>query len=90
MRLKVMMNNIIFLVRDILVISGNLGNLRNNLCRKFRSIKPANIYLLKSNNRNTRIRCEVCSKLTVNEPERRNDVVLVFLLLTSNIFHTFL
>ena len=39
---------------------------------------PAGIYLLKVNNRNTRKRCEICSKLTIKIPERR----LVFLLLT--------
>ena len=58
---------------------------------------PASIYLLKVNNRNTRTRCEICSKLTINIPEqsrwRHFDVfivnfehvshfVLVFLLLT--------
>ena len=43
---------------------------------------PAGIYLLKVNNRNTRTRCEICSKLTINTPE------LVYLLLTLNIFHT--
>ena len=32
---------------------------------------PAGIYLLKVNNRNTRIRCEICSKLTIKIPERR-------------------
>ena len=31
----------------------------------------ANIYLLKCNNRNTRKRCEICSKLTIKTPERR-------------------
>ena len=49
----------------------------------------ANIYLLKVNNRNSRKRREICSKLTIKTPERRHDVVLVFLLLTLNIFHTF-
>ena len=58
---------------------------------------PASIYLLKVNNRNTRTRCEICSKLTIKTPEqsrwRHFDVfivnfehvshfVLVFLLLT--------
>ena len=58
---------------------------------------PAGIYLLKVNNRNTRIRCEICSKLTIKTPERRHwrssgvfivnfehisHLVLVFLLLT--------
>ena len=57
------------------------------------------IYLLKGNNRNTRTRCEICSKLTIKTPERRqwrrsgvfnvnfehiSDIVLVFLFLTLN------
>ena len=32
---------------------------------------PAGIYLLKVNNRNTRTRCEICSKLTIKMIERR-------------------
>ena len=32
---------------------------------------PAGIYLLKVNNRNTRTRCEICSKLTIKTPEGR-------------------
>ena len=32
---------------------------------------PAGNYLLKVNNRNTRARCEICSKLTIKTPERR-------------------
>ena len=31
---------------------------------------PAGIYLLKVNNRNTRTRCEICSKLTINRNTR--------------------
>ena len=31
----------------------------------------AEIYLLKVNNRNTRTRCEICWKLTIKLPERR-------------------
>ena len=31
---------------------------------------PAGIYLLKVNNRSTRARCEICSKLTIKTPER--------------------
>ena len=49
---------------------------------------PDGIYLFKVNNRNTRTRCEICSKLTINTPERRHGDVLVYLLLTLNIFHT--
>ena len=50
---------------------------RNN----FYAWAPAGIYLLKVNNRNTRTRCEICSKLTLKIP------VLVTLLLILNIFH---
>ena len=32
---------------------------------------PVDIYLLKVNNRNTKTRCEICSKLTIKTPERR-------------------
>ena len=60
---------------------------------------PAGNYLLKVNNRNTSTRCEICSSLTINTPERlqwrRSGVIivnfehiphiaLVFLLLTLN------
>ena len=33
---------------------------------------PANIYLLKFNNRNTGKRSEICSKLTIKTKERRH------------------
>ena len=60
---------------------------------------PAGIYLLKFNNRDTRIRSATCSKLTIKIPKRRHwrgfgvfivnsehisDLILVFLLLTFN------
>ena len=32
---------------------------------------PVGIHLFKVNNRNTRTRCEICSKLTIKTPERR-------------------
>ena len=41
----------------------------------------ANIYLFKVNNGKNRKRCEICSHVL--------NAVLVLLLLTSNIFHTF-
>ena len=59
----------------------------------------AGIYLFKFNNKNTRIRCEIRSKLTVKTPERRrwrrsdvffvnfkhiSHLILVSLLLTLN------
>ena len=47
----------------------------------FQSLHPANIYLLKGNNRNTIKRCKICSKLSIITPEqrqwRRSDVVIV-------------
>ena len=36
------------------------------------NILPVSIYLLKVNNRNTRTRCEIYSKLTTKIPERRH------------------
>ena len=36
---------------------------------------PADIHLLKVNNRNTKLRCEICSKLTIKTPERRVSIV---------------
>ena len=43
---------------------------------RFISGYPANIYLLKGNNRNTRKRCEGRSKLTIKRPERRQSLTL--------------
>ena len=60
---------------------------------------PASIYLLKIYNGNTKIRCKICSKLTIKTPERRrwhrsgvfivnsehiSHLVLVFLVLILN------
>ena len=33
-------------------------------------IYPVGIYMFKVNNRNTRSKCEICSKLTMKTPER--------------------
>ena len=35
------------------------------------SFYPAGNYMFKVNNRNTRARCEICSKLAIKIPERR-------------------
>ena len=35
-------------------------------------IIPVGNYMFKVSNRNTRPRCEVCSKLTINTPEQRH------------------
>ena len=62
---------------------------------------PAGIYLLKVDKRNSRTRCEICLKLTIKTPERRqwprsgvfivnfeyiSHLVLLFLLLTLNMW----
>ena len=60
-----------------------------------RTTYPAGNNMFKVNNRNTRTRCEICSKLTTKIPERRQGIfvanfehisqlTLVFLLLTLN------
>ena len=38
---------------------------------KYDTYNPAGNYMFKVNNRNTRTRCEICSKLTIKTPERR-------------------
>ena len=35
---------------------------------------PVGNYMLKVNNRNTRTRCEICSGLTIETPEKSNDL----------------
>ena len=51
-------------------------------------IDPANIYLFQDNNRNTRKRLVICSKLTKNQNDT-TDVVVMTLLLILNIFLTY-
>ena len=82
----------------------NVGWLTRNtvtqgVSTKFKSSIPIRNYMFKVNNRNTRTRCEICSKLTMKTPEQRywhhsgvfivnfdhiSHLVLVFLLLTLN------
>ena len=86
----------LFLITDQYVEDDRsfLMSCQKNIARS----NPAGIYLLKVNNRNTRT-CEICSKLTIKIPERRqrrrssifivnfehiSHLVLVFLLLTLN------
>ena len=45
-----------------------MGNLKNCIFTTY--IYPANIYLFKVNKRNTRKRCEICFKLTINISEK--------------------
>ena len=39
------------------------------------ALHPAAIHLLKVKNRNTRTRCEICSKLAIKIPEQRVSIV---------------
>ena len=51
----------------------------------------ANIYLFKLNNRNTRKRCEICSKLPIKTPKRRQlRRSGVFIVKFKHILHLFL
>ena len=43
----------------------------------FRRLLLVGIYLIKVNNRSTRSRCEICSKLTIKTSERRKDIFIV-------------
>ena len=84
---------------NLVAIPRNIGH-KNPYSRIFCTVVhfPA-IYLLKVNNRSTRTRCEICSKLTIKTPERGqwrlsgvfnvnfehiSHLVLVLLLLTLN------
>ena len=81
----------------LFIIHFGLATFECSFQSKF-SVVPAGIYLFKVNNRNTRTRCEICSELTINTPERRqrrsgvfivnfehiSHLVLAFLLLTLN------
>ena len=75
------------------VKSISLKNIGSNVAH------TADIYLLKVENKNTRTRCEICSKLTIKTPERHHlrcsgalivnfehisHLVLVFLSLNLN------
>ena len=51
-------------------ISLSLKTLRQCSNLHFSILNPASNYLFKFNSRNTRTRCEICSKLTINTPER--------------------
>ena len=52
-------------------------------------INPANTYLPKSNNRNTGKRCEVCSKLIIKTPERRQLLRSGFVIVNFEHIYTF-
>ena len=54
------------------------------------TLYPTAIYIFKTNNRNTRMSCEICSNLTIKTPERlkcrRSGVFIVEFELISHLF----
>ena len=52
-------------------------------------VEPGNPGLGIQGDKHTRKKCEICLKLTMKHQTNVSDIVLVFLLLTLNIFHTF-
>ena len=65
------------LAKYVAAASGKIGYRKmiflDNLLRAPPKNKtPASSYMFKVNNRNTRTRCEICSKLIIKKPERRH------------------
>ena len=58
------------------------GNLKTKafVPRFLKSIFPANIYLFKVNNRNTRKMCKICSNFSIKIPERGQCLKSIFAL----------
>ena len=84
--------NIIFLIKLNFFLHERKVKQKVKYPENEKRIYPVGIYLLKVNNRNTRTRCEICSKLTsvvkrrsgvfIVNSEHISHLVLVFLLLT--------
>ena len=53
-------------------------------------LNPAYIYLFKVNNRNSKKRCEISSKLTIKTPKRHQKRHPVFIANFEHISHLFL
>ena len=71
---------------DVLFVS-----LLSTLNILIRNINLANIYLFKVNNRNSTKRCEICSKLTIKIPKRRQRCCSgIFIVKFEHITHLFL
>ena len=72
----------------------NIHNYEKNQISGFVLLIPTGNYMLKVNKRNTRTRCEICSKLTTKTPElnhwRRSGVFIVNFELISHLVLVFL
>ena len=79
-----------FLIQSLYILEKKIliSKYKKQLCSKANN--PANIYLFKVNNRNTRKRCEIFSKLTIKTPEWRRHRSGVLIVNFENISHLFL
>ena len=59
-------------------MAANSFNFFYQVSKLYESSYPAVNYMFKVNNRNTRTRCEICSKLTIKTPERRQSLFWCF------------
>ena len=64
-------------IKSKLIVTHHCSNYIHKLTKlliisELYAINPVNIYLFKVNNRNTRKRCEICSKLTIKTPEQHH------------------
>ena len=73
---------------DLVLNASQVFSLSNQI--KNLKVNPAGIYLLKVNNRNTRTRCEICSKLTIKTQERHRRHSCVFIVNFEHISHLLL
>ena len=74
---KFAITSLIFYIRERVGWIPKVGDLTDSLAAQYGwvyglSVTEMSVYLLKVNNRNTRTRCEICSKLTIKIPERRH------------------
>ena len=78
-------------ITDLLLFATIYSN-RNLLHLHLRFLISSNNYLLRIDNRNTRKRCEICSKLTIKTPEWRQLTCcsIVFVVNSEHISHIFL
>ena len=78
-------------ITDLLLFATIYSN-RNFLLLHLRFLISSNNYLLRIDNRNTRKRCEICSKLTIKTPEWRQLTCcsIVFVVNSEHISHIFL
>ena len=74
----------------LVILKNTCEHLFFEFLKKIADNYPADTYLITVNEGNIRTMREICPKLTIRTPERRNDVVLVSLLLTLKIFHPLL